>query len=239
MRALLGPRPYHFVVALTVIHKSISTSTSVMPKGSNTSRRSAAAGAAPAPPPVATRTRGRDSARATTPDPREQAASAAAANPPGAGGVSTGAGQPPTGGHHPGPGPGSPLSSVSYEPDNGFDHAAAADAAASLARTGERLADFGSSEQEPSDRQAGAASQFAARGIRMLGTSQGPPASGPASGSGQATSSQRQVRGELSRRRVNRRGNRSAVHSMMCTPCLASSRRRGPSGRLPRLSVCA
>ena len=172
----------------------------IMPNRSNTSRRSAAAEAAPAPAPVATRTRGRGSARATTPDPREQAASAAAANPPEAGGASTGADQPPTGGHHSDSESESSLSSVSYESDNGFDHAAAADAAASLARTDERLADFGSSEQAPSDRHA--ASQFAARGIQMLDPNQGTPASDPASGSGQAASSQRQVRGEpLSRTR--------------------------------------
>ena len=166
----------------------------IMPNRSNTSRRSASAAAAPAPPPVATRTRGRDSARATTPVPREQAANAAAANPPGAGGASTGADQLPTGGHNSDSESESSLSSVSYESDNGFDHAAAAGAAASLARTGERLADPGASEQEPPGGHA--ASQFAARGIQMLGPNQGPPAPDSASGSGQAAPSQRQVRAE-------------------------------------------
>ena len=137
----------------------------------NTSRRSASAGTPTASPP-GTRSRVAEAARRTNnPDSRDQAAIAAATNPP------PEAGDAPTGvelSHEEelhSDSESDSLSSISDDLADEVAESAADDAAASIARTDERLADFDTANQAPS--QPHAADQFAARGIQMLGPSQG------------------------------------------------------------------
>ena len=151
----------------------------------NTSRRSASAGTPSASPP-GTRSRVAEAARRTNnPDSRDQVAIAAATNPP------PEAGDAPTGVdsvheeelHS--DSESDSLSSISDDLADEVADSAAADAAASIARTDERLADFDTAHQAPS--QPHAASQFAARGIQMLGPSQGSLGTDPASIPGEPT----------------------------------------------------
>ena len=151
----------------------------------NTSCRSASAGTPTASPP-GTRSRVAEAARRTNnPDSRDQVAIAAATNPP------PEAGDAPTGVdsvheeelHS--DSESDSLSSISDDLADEVADSAAADAAASIARTDERLADFDTAHQAPS--QPHAASQFAARGIQMLGPSQGSLGTDPASIPGEPT----------------------------------------------------
>ena len=160
---------------------------------SNTSPNPASSGDAPEPLPVASFTRAAIAERQANPTPRVEADAETATNPPTAGDASsTGIEQQSlvVANDHDDSESESSDSSESSTDEEEFAPAAD-DAAESRARTDAALAAFNTEQQAPPNHHA--AAQFAARGIHLLGPSQGSFATGPPSIHGESGQTQHRV----------------------------------------------